>query len=69
MGMAPLPLGSTGVWKPLAALATKRESPAVTLAPDPVSPGTFYLYALGWPRALNAVVVVAFSVAGLAAPS
>lgn len=42
----PLPLGSTGRWAALPALATAREGLAVTWARDPVAGTTLYLYAL-----------------------
>lgn len=42
----PLPLGSTGQWTPLPNLGTKREGPGVAWARDPVTPNTFYVYAL-----------------------
>lgn len=46
-GALPLPLGSTGVWEPLAQLNTARVGAGVAVAPDPVTAGTYYLYALG----------------------
>jgi hypothetical protein len=46
-GAAPLPLGSTGAWKALAQLNTARAGAGVVAAPDPVTAGTYYLYALG----------------------
>jgi hypothetical protein len=42
----PLPLGSTGQWLALPALATAREGAAAAFAADPITPGTFYVYAL-----------------------
>ena len=46
-GAAPLPLGSTGAWEPLAQLNTARAGAGVAVAPDPATAGTYYLYALG----------------------
>lgn len=46
-GAAPLPLGSTGVWRALQPLNTARAGAGIVAAPDPVKAGTFYLYALG----------------------
>jgi hypothetical protein len=42
----PLPAGSTGEWAQLPNLATKRSGLGVGAGPDPVTPGTFYVYAL-----------------------
>jgi hypothetical protein len=42
----PLPLGSTGRWASLPALATAREGLAVTWAPDPLDASKLYVYAL-----------------------
>lgn len=47
VGKAPLPLGSTGVWKPLAKLGTAREAPGVAAAQAPGAADTFYIYAAG----------------------
>jgi len=46
-GASPLPLGSTGAWRTLAALNTARAGAGVVAAPDPAVANTFYLYALG----------------------
>ena len=43
----PLPLGSTGTFAALPSLAVAREGVAVAVASDPVTPGVFYVYALG----------------------
>ena len=39
-GAAPLPLGSTGVWRPIAALNTARIGAAVAIAQDPADATT-----------------------------
>jgi hypothetical protein len=44
-GPPPLDQGSTGAWHTLASLSVRRESPGVTIAADPSSANTFYLYA------------------------
>lgn len=46
-GATPLALGSTGAWMPLAKLNTGRAGAGVAVAPDPMTAGTYYLYALG----------------------
>lgn len=43
---APLPVGSTGAWAQLPAMATKRSGPAVATGFDPSDPTKFYVYAL-----------------------
>ncbi|MDB4954783.1 MAG: hypothetical protein JWO36_2352, partial [Myxococcales bacterium] len=42
----PLPLGTTGNWAALPTLGTNREGLALAWARDPVTAGTFYVYAL-----------------------
>ena len=42
----PLPTGSTGAWLAIPKLGTKRAGLAVAAGDDPVTPGTFYVYAL-----------------------
>ncbi len=49
----PLPLGSTGRWSVVATLGTARIGPAVTVVEDPVTAGTFYVYAAGGRGAAN----------------
>ncbi len=46
-GAAPLPLGSTGKWRSIAALDTARAGAAVAVAQDPADGTRFYLYAAG----------------------
>jgi hypothetical protein len=46
-GAAALPLGSTGVWRPIAALATARAGAGVAVAQDPTDATKWYLYAVG----------------------
>ncbi len=46
-GAAPLPLGATGVWRPIASLATARAGAGVAVAQDPVDPTKWYVYAAG----------------------
>jgi hypothetical protein len=43
--LRPLPLGSTGQWAQLPALATARKGAAGAIAPDPSDPGKLYFYA------------------------
>lgn len=43
---SPLPLGSTGKWAQLPAMATARKGAAGAAAFDPAAPNTFYFYAL-----------------------
>jgi hypothetical protein len=43
----PLPVGSTGVWVPIASTIVARMGAGVTVAPDPVNPAVSYIYALG----------------------
>jgi len=51
----PLPVGTTGEWLQLPAMATKREALGVAAAFDPATPTTFYVYGLmGKPTATTA---------------
>jgi hypothetical protein len=43
----PLPFGSLGAWADMPLLGEAREGPGVTVAQDPGSAATFYIYALG----------------------
>ena len=45
--LSPLPIGSLGVWHSAGLLATARSGAGVTETPDPVTPSSHYLYALG----------------------
>lgn len=46
-GAPPLPLGSTGTWRPIASLNTARIAPGVGVAQDPSDPTKWYVYAVG----------------------
>lgn len=46
-GAAPLPLGSTGVWRPIVSLNTSRAGAGVVAAQDPSDPAKWYVYAMG----------------------
>jgi hypothetical protein len=46
-GAPPLPLGSTGTWRPIASLNTARIAPGVGVAQDPMDATRYYVYAVG----------------------
>jgi hypothetical protein len=46
-GPPPLPLGATGVWKPLPNLTTARDSLGVAAGQDPANPLQWHIYAMG----------------------
>jgi hypothetical protein len=46
-GAAPLPLGSTGVWRQIVSLSTARVAPGVGVAQDPTDSTRWYVYAVG----------------------
>lgn len=61
-GAVPLPLGSIGTWKALAQLNTARAGTGLVAAPDPVTAGTYYLYAVGGSSGTPSTVTLQSSV-------